>query len=68
MDDKKKRRKMPSAPIKSPGGNVKGIGPLGQFTGGGSPTMTPSLPGNPQPLQTFMRGYSSAPKGKRTKG
>jgi hypothetical protein len=57
-DAKKKRRAMPSAPIKMPGGNVRGIGKIGLFTGGASPTVVPTRPGGPaQPMQTWMGGF-----------
>jgi hypothetical protein len=40
-----KRGKMPSSPIKAPQGNVKGIGPLGQYNGGLSPSVVKPVPG-----------------------
>jgi hypothetical protein len=54
-DKKKPRRKMPSAPIKSPGGNIKGVGPKGPFTGGPSPSMVDPKYG-PNPGPAIIRG------------
>lgn len=75
MDDKKKRKKMPSAPIKAPQGTIKGIGKKGITTGGLVPTLVAPKPGqgaypNPGTGAAFMRGYlSNSLKGiKRQKG
>jgi hypothetical protein len=62
MDDKRKKKgglpkqKGPTA-YKAPAGNVKGIGPLGQFTGGAVPTDLPAMPGNPT-----LKGWASRDK------
>lgn len=61
MEDKKKKKGLSKqkGPIayKAPAGNVKGIGPLGQFTGGASPTDIPT-----QPAGTVLRGWASRKK------
>jgi hypothetical protein len=43
QDGKKKR--MPGSPILAPKGNVKGIGPMGIYTGGLDPTVVKPTPG-----------------------
>lgn len=62
MQDKKKGR-MPSAPIKAPTGNIKGIGKKGLFTGGVLPTQWSPKAGGPQTgaqaVALFMRGYQN---------
>lgn len=65
-----KRGKMPSAPIKAPQGNVKGIGKMGQYTGGLSPLVVAPQPGlAPRRVApTIFRGYgtdSAAKSGSR---
>jgi hypothetical protein len=53
----KKRGKMPSAPIKAPGGNIKGIGPLGTFEGGLVPLVVdPKYGPNPKPAKSIIKG------------
>jgi hypothetical protein len=41
----RKKKKMPDAPIRAPQGNVKGIGKMGQYTGGLSPLVVAPQPG-----------------------
>jgi hypothetical protein len=55
------KRRMPSAPIKAPQGNVKGIGKMGQYTGGLSPLVVAPQPGlAPRRVApTIMRGYNN---------
>ena len=52
-----RRRRMPSAPIKAPGGNIKGIGKQGPFTGGLVPTVIdPKYGPNPIPAKEIIKG------------
>lgn len=63
IDDAKKARrsKMPSAPIKAPQGNIKGIGKMGQYTGGLSPLVVKPTPGisERRMAPTILRGYGT---------
>jgi hypothetical protein len=68
-DGKKKGKgKMPGSPILAPKGNIKGIGPLGQFTGGLDPLVVKPTPGisSRRMAPTILRGYGtdSAPRGR----
>jgi len=66
MEDKKKKkqRKMPSAPIKAPQSNIKGIGKQGITTGGLVPSVVAPRSGqgttpNPGTGAGIMRGWLS---------
>jgi hypothetical protein len=57
---KKAGGKMPSSPIKAPQGNIKGIGKLGEYTGGLDPLVVKPTPGiSPRRMApTIFRGYN----------
>lgn len=68
----RKGGRMPSSPIKAPQGNVKGIGKMGQYTGGLDPLMVAPQPGlAPRRVApTALAGYNidSARRGGRGGG
>lgn len=64
-EDAKKRKKMPSAPIKAPASNVGGR--MGLFTGGEVPTVVAAPYGGGNPMRLFMRGYDVFGFGRRQK-
>ncbi len=45
QDKKSGKKKMPGSPILAPKGNVKGIGKMGQYTGGLNPLVVKPQPG-----------------------
>ena len=71
-DGKKKGKgKMPGSPILAPKGNIKGIGPMGQYSGGLDPLVVKPTAGiGPRRMApTILRGFgtdgASRGRGKR---